>query len=55
MSYTGAVTLRDKNDLILRPEKPWHAMSKGCIVEHFNYITETGCSWAGPIEKATFA
>ncbi len=54
VSYTGAVTLKDKKDLILRPEKPWHAMLEGCILEYFNYITETGRSWAGPIEKATF-
>ncbi len=54
MSYTAAVTLRGKIDLPLRPEKPWHAMLEGCIVEHFSYITETGSSWAGPIEKATF-
>jgi hypothetical protein len=54
MSQTGAVTLKDQKSLVLRPEKPWHAMLEGCFLEHFNYITETGRSWAGPIEKATF-
>ncbi len=35
-------------------DKKWHAALDTCIVEHFHYVTETGKSWAGPIECATF-
>jgi hypothetical protein len=35
-------------------EKPWHARVEACMVVYFSYITETGQSWAGPIEKAAF-
>lgn len=35
-------------------EKPWHARIEACMVMHFSYITETGQSWAGSIEHATF-
>ena len=35
-------------------EKPWHKKVETCMVVYFNYVTETGQSWAGPIEKATF-
>ena len=36
------------------PAKPWHARLEGCLHVFFYYITETGQSWAGPIERATF-
>jgi hypothetical protein len=35
-------------------EKKWHATLDTGVVGHFHYITETGKSWAGPIESATF-
>ena len=35
-------------------EKPWHARIAACEIVFFSYITETGQSWAGAIEKATF-
>jgi hypothetical protein len=55
MSIVGSSTRKDKKDLLNpRYEKPWHAMLEGCFLEHFRYITETGRSWAEPIEKATF-
>jgi hypothetical protein len=34
--------------------KPWHGALESCYAEFFHYVTETGKSWAGPIEKATF-
>jgi hypothetical protein len=34
--------------------KKWHAGLEVCWVEHFHYITETGKSWAAPIEHASF-
>ncbi len=37
-----------------RYEKRWHAALEMCFVEHFHYVTETGKSWAGIIEHATF-
>jgi hypothetical protein len=55
----AAYTTRKVADVekILDPppyEKPWYARIAACEVVHFSYITETGQSWAGPIEKATF-
>ena len=41
-------------DTMKKYEKPWHAALAQCAVEHFYYVTETGKSWAGPIEHATF-
>jgi hypothetical protein len=35
-------------------KKPWHASIEMAFIERFLYVTETGTSWAGPIEKATF-
>jgi hypothetical protein len=35
-------------------EKPWHPRVDLCAVVFFSYITETGQSWAGPIQQATF-
>ena len=35
-------------------EKPWHVRTEACMVVFISYITETGQSWAGPIEEATF-
>jgi hypothetical protein len=35
-------------------EKAWHARIEACMVLYFSYVTETGQSWVGPIEKATF-
>ena len=35
-------------------ERPWHVRVEPCVVVFFCYVTETGQSWAGPIEKATF-
>lgn len=55
MSITMALTNKDKEKWDLpHYEKPWHRTLEACFLEHFNYITETGRSWAGPIEKATF-
>jgi hypothetical protein len=55
MSMTMALTNKDKEQFVrLRYEKPWHRTLEACCVEHFHYITETGRSWAGPIEKAVF-
>ena len=57
MSFAGGTTRKlDDPEKILNPqyEKPWHARIEGCMVVFFSYITETGQSWAGPIEKATF-
>jgi hypothetical protein len=34
--------------------KKWHAALEVSWVEHFSYVTETGKSWAGPIEHAVF-
>ena len=35
-------------------EKPWHRTLETAVVAHFHYVTETGKSWAGEIEHATF-
>lgn len=43
-----------KDDPPSDPETLWQACLENCIVEWFQYVTETGDSWAGPIEKATF-
>ena len=55
MSITGALTNKDTEKWMKSHyEKPWHRTLEACLIEHFNYITETGRSWAGPIEEATF-
>ncbi len=41
-------------DTMKKYEKPWHAALASCAVEHFYYVTETGKSWAGTIEHASF-
>jgi len=35
-------------------EKHWYEGLEGCMLEWFGYVTETGLSWSGKIEKATF-
>lgn len=35
-------------------DKQWYDSLEGCMLEWFGYITETGRSWSGTIEKATF-
>jgi hypothetical protein len=37
-----------------RYERRWHEVLEHCYVEQFHYVTETGSSWAGRIEKAVF-
>lgn len=39
---------------LVKHEKRWHATLETCFVEFLQYVTETGKSWAGPIEHATF-
>jgi hypothetical protein len=34
--------------------RPWYALLEPCSFEQLTYITETGNSWKGPIESATF-
>jgi hypothetical protein len=34
--------------------KPWYANVEFALVENFRYVTRTGRSWAGKVEKATF-
>ena len=34
--------------------KGWYQSLKNCMIELFGYVTETGKSWSGPIEKASF-
>jgi hypothetical protein len=43
-----------KNGEYLHHEKPWHAYLEMAFVENFQYVTETGKSWSGPINKASF-
>jgi hypothetical protein len=53
----GSTRKLDDPEKILNPpqyEKPWHARIEGCMMVYFSYITETGQSWAGPINRATF-
>ena len=57
MSVAATSTCKDellKSGNAFNVEKIWHASLETCIVEWFQYVTETGKSWAGPIEKATF-
>jgi hypothetical protein len=35
-------------------ERPWHVTLETSMVAYFHYVTETGKSWAGDIERATF-
>ena len=44
----------DNPNTIQPEEKLWRIGTTVCVVVGFSYITETGQSWAGPIEKATF-
>jgi hypothetical protein len=53
-STTRKVSDTDKGPHRPQYEKPWHVRTEACIVVFFSYVTETGRSWAGPIEKATF-
>ena len=46
--------LDEKKQEALVREGFMFAAMQGCLVEWFQYVTETGSSWAGPIEKATF-
>jgi hypothetical protein len=39
---------------LAKHDKRWHAALETCFVEFFQYVTETGKSWAGPVERATF-
>ncbi|MCK6459729.1 MAG: DUF4424 domain-containing protein [Planctomycetes bacterium] len=34
--------------------KPWYVHAEFALVESFRYVTRTGRSWAGEVEKATF-
>ena len=34
--------------------RPWYAALEPCVYEQLTYITETGVSWKGPLEEATF-
>ena len=58
MSFAGFITRKPEEleKLRLPPqyEKPWHERVELCMVLYFSYITETGRSWVGPIDKATF-
>jgi len=58
MSFAAHTTRKpDDAENALSPpkrEKPWHVRTEACGVVFFYYVTETGQSWAGPIEKATF-
>lgn len=58
MSYAAFTTRKmdEPNNALDVPEyeKPWHVRIEPCMLVHFCYITETGQSWAGPIESATF-
>jgi len=42
------------NGECFRHKKRWHAALEMTFIERFQYVTETGKSWAGQIEKATF-
>ena len=42
-------------DRVKRPAgKEWYGAFGGGLMEGFGYVTETGLSWAGPVERATF-
>jgi len=51
---TRNVDDKEKTQFPAKHEKPWHVRVEACMVVYFSYITETGQSWAGPIEKAAF-
>ena len=50
----GVSSTRKDQETLLRYEKRWHNVLEVCFIESFYYVTETGKSWAGPIEHATF-
>ena len=58
MSFAANSTRRvtDPQRMLEEPkyEKPWHKKVETCMVVFFYYVTETGQSWAGSIEKASF-
>ena len=59
LPMSRAISITCKQEVVssgdfLRHEKRWHAYLETCILEQFEYVTETGKSWSGPIEKATF-
>ncbi|MHB8860939.1 MAG: hypothetical protein ACYC6N_00940 [Pirellulaceae bacterium] len=41
-------------DVSPRYMRPWFAALEPCLVKYLAYVTETGNSWRGPIESATF-
>ena len=50
----GYSSTRKDQETLPRYEKRWHAALELCFIESFYYVTETGKSWAGPIEHAKF-
>ena len=58
MSFAaGSARRNDTPKVAFNPpqdEKPWQARIEACLVVYCAYVTETGQSWTGPIEKARF-
>ena len=50
----GISSTRKDQETLPRYEKRWHNVLEVCFIESFSYVTETGKSWAGPIERAKF-
>ncbi len=53
MSMTLAHTGKN-HDYYKVPKWRWKHVVNGGILEYFGYVTETGSSWAGKVQKATF-
>ncbi|MDJ0523650.1 MAG: hypothetical protein QNJ90_16390 [Planctomycetota bacterium] len=52
MSVTLASTAKKHEDS--EYGKPWYRNLEGCMLQLFGYVTKTGKSWAGPIQRARF-
>ncbi|MBU1053589.1 MAG: hypothetical protein KKC46_07145 [Proteobacteria bacterium] len=52
ISFTLATTANNRKES--KYSKKWYNKLEYCALEWFGYVTETGKSWYGPIEKASF-
>lgn len=51
---TAGIAKASKTMELKEPQKFWFIALENCMIETFGYVTETGKSWKGAIQKATF-
>ena len=54
LGVSGGIGTTNRGGPTGKHEKGWHTALETTVFEYFTYVTETGKSWAGPIEHATF-